>query len=110
MQMFKYVLKRLAYSIVTLFVLVALTFFLQHMLPGDPFIGDKALPDATMGGPAGQVRPGQVPARAVPHLPWATACGATWACPSRITGLSPPLFTSPSWCPSTWASGPSSSL
>ncbi|HIY26589.1 MAG TPA: ABC transporter permease [Candidatus Acutalibacter pullistercoris] len=46
--MFKYVLKRLAYSIVTLFVLVALTFFLQHMLPGDPFIGDKALPDATM--------------------------------------------------------------
>lgn len=48
MQMFKYVLKRLAYSIVTLFVLVALTFFLQHMLPGDPFIGDKALPDATM--------------------------------------------------------------
>ena len=48
MQMFKYVLKRLAYSIVTLFVLVALTFFLQHMLPGDPFIGDKALPEATM--------------------------------------------------------------
>ena len=48
MQMFKYVLKRLAYSIVTLFVLVALTFFLQHMPPGDPFIGDKALPEATM--------------------------------------------------------------
>ena len=48
MQMFKYVLKRLAYSIVTLFVLVALTFFLQHMLPGDPFIGAKALPEATM--------------------------------------------------------------
>ena len=48
MQMFKYVLKRLAYSIVTLFVLVALTFFLQHMLPGDPFIGDKALPETTM--------------------------------------------------------------
>ncbi len=48
MQMLKYVLKRVGYSIVTLFVLVALTFFLQRMLPGDPFIGDKALPQATM--------------------------------------------------------------
>ena len=48
MQMLKYVLKRVAYSIITLFVLVALTFFLQRMLPGDPFIGDKALPQATM--------------------------------------------------------------
>ncbi|HIV47371.1 MAG TPA: ABC transporter permease [Candidatus Acutalibacter stercorigallinarum] len=46
--MVKYVLKRLGYSIVTLFVLVALTFFLQQCLPGDPFIGDKALPEATM--------------------------------------------------------------
>ena len=109
MQMFKYVLKRLAYSIVTLFVLVALTFFLQHMLPGDPFIGDKALPEATMEA----LRPSTAwtsPCPSSSSSTWATACGATWACPSRITGLSPPLFTSPSWCPSTWASGPSSSL
>ena len=46
--MVKYVLKRLGYSIVTLFVLVALTFFLQQCLPGDPFVGDKALPETTM--------------------------------------------------------------
>ena len=46
--MVKYVLKRLGYSIVTLFVLVALTLFLQQCLPGDPFVGDKALPETTM--------------------------------------------------------------
>ena len=52
MQMFKYVLKRLGKLLMAVdlvvIVLVALTFFLQHMLPGDPFIGDKALPEATM--------------------------------------------------------------
>lgn len=46
--MVKYVLKRVAYAIVTLFVLITLTFFLQRMLPGDPFVGEKNLPDATM--------------------------------------------------------------
>lgn len=46
--MVKYVLKRIGYSIVTLFVLVTLTFFMQRLLPGDPFIGDKNLPEATM--------------------------------------------------------------
>ena len=46
--MVKYVLKRIGYSIVTLFVLVTLTFFMQRLLPGDPFTGDKQLPQATM--------------------------------------------------------------
>ena len=46
--MLKYVLKRIGYSIVTLFVLVTLTFFMQRLLPGDPFTGDKQLPQATM--------------------------------------------------------------
>ncbi len=41
--MVKYVLKRIGYSIVTLFVLVTLTFFMQRLLPGDPFTGDKQL-------------------------------------------------------------------
>lgn len=46
--MTKYVLKRLAYSIATLFLLVALTFFMMQMLPGDPFTGEKQLPQAQM--------------------------------------------------------------
>lgn len=46
--MFKYFLKRIGYAVVTLFVLVTLTFFMQRLLPGDPFIGDKQLPQATM--------------------------------------------------------------
>lgn len=46
--MVKYILKRLAYSVVTLLVLVTLTFFMQRMLPGDPFTGEKVLPEATM--------------------------------------------------------------
>jgi oligopeptide transport system permease protein len=44
----KYTLKRVGYAVVTLFVLVTLTFFMQRMLPGDPFVGEKALPEATM--------------------------------------------------------------
>lgn len=45
--MFKYILKRLLYSLLTLWVLVTLTFFLMRLLPGDPFIGEKAVPEAT---------------------------------------------------------------
>ena len=44
----KYIAKRIGYAIITLFVLTALTFFMMRLLPGDPFIGDKALPEATM--------------------------------------------------------------
>ncbi len=32
----------------TLFVLIVVTFFMMRALPGDPFIGEKALPEATM--------------------------------------------------------------
>lgn len=46
--MAKYFIKRVAYGIVTLFVLVTLTFFMQQLLPGGPFTGDKNLPEATM--------------------------------------------------------------
>lgn len=48
MAMAKYVLKRIGYSIITLFVLVALTFFMMQLLPGDPFTGDKVLPPKIM--------------------------------------------------------------
>lgn len=43
--MVKYVLKRLGYTIITLFVLCTLTFFMMRLLPGDPFIGEKAIPE-----------------------------------------------------------------
>lgn len=42
-----YILKRLVYSVITIFVLIAVTFALMHLVPGDPFIGAKAIPQAT---------------------------------------------------------------
>jgi len=33
-------------SIVTVFVVITLTFFLMNLMPGDPFIGNKAIPKA----------------------------------------------------------------
>lgn len=45
--MFKYIMKRLLYAALTLFVLIALTFFMMRLLPGDPFIGEKAIPETT---------------------------------------------------------------
>ena len=46
--MVKYILKRLGFSIVTLFVLITLTFFLMQLLPGDPFTGEKQIPETIM--------------------------------------------------------------
>ncbi|MBP3705299.1 MAG: ABC transporter permease [Clostridia bacterium] len=46
--MVKYILKRVGYSIVTLFVLITITFFLMQLLPGDPFTGEKKIPEAIM--------------------------------------------------------------
>jgi oligopeptide transport system permease protein len=44
----KYVVKRLVYAFLTLLLLTALTFFMMRLLPGDPFIGEKAIPETTM--------------------------------------------------------------
>lgn len=44
----KYILKRIVYSFITIVALVALTFTLMHMLPGDPFTGGKKIPEETM--------------------------------------------------------------
>lgn len=41
--MFRYIRKRLVYSVLTLWVLITITFTLMHSLPGDPFIGEKPL-------------------------------------------------------------------
>lgn len=39
----QYILKRILYAIITLFVLIVITFVLMHMLPGDPFSGEKPI-------------------------------------------------------------------
>ena len=46
--MARYVVKRVVYALLTLFMLITLVFFLMRLLPGDPFVGDKVLPEATM--------------------------------------------------------------
>lgn len=38
--MLKYIAKRLAVGVVTLFLLATITFFLMHVIPGSPFAGD----------------------------------------------------------------------
>lgn len=43
-----YIIKRLLISIMTLFVIFTITFFLMHLIPGGPFSGEKALPPAVM--------------------------------------------------------------
>ena len=45
--MARYVLKRIGYSLLTILVLAALTFFMMHLLPGDPFVGTKAIDEST---------------------------------------------------------------
>lgn len=44
----RYILKRVAYALLTLLALVTITFFLMHMLPGTPFIGDKTPPPSVL--------------------------------------------------------------
>lgn len=42
MNLAKYIFKRLIFAFITLFVLVLITFFLMQIMPGDPFVGQKA--------------------------------------------------------------------
>ena len=46
--MIRYIIKRLVYAVLTLFVLISLTFFMMRMLPDDPFIGDKTVSATAM--------------------------------------------------------------
>lgn len=41
--MYRYILKRIAFALVTLFFIVTITFFLMHAVPGGPFTGEKTL-------------------------------------------------------------------
>ena len=43
--MLRYVLKRLLSSAITIWIVITLTFFLMHKIPGGPFDSEKKLPD-----------------------------------------------------------------
>ena len=43
--MFKYIIKRFFISLITIWILATLTFFLVRVLPGDPFSSDKITPE-----------------------------------------------------------------
>lgn len=45
--MIKYIIQRIGYSLLTLFVLLTLVFVMMQLLPGDPFSGDKAISEST---------------------------------------------------------------
>lgn len=40
-------MKRILYGLLTLWALITITFFIMRLLPGDPFIGAKPIPEAT---------------------------------------------------------------
>lgn len=44
----RYILKRSFYALLTMFLLLCITFTLMHCMPGDPFTGERALPPETM--------------------------------------------------------------
>lgn len=46
--MLKYTLKRIIYALLTLFLLISITFVLMHSMPGEPFTGERVLPEQTM--------------------------------------------------------------
>lgn len=41
--MAKYILKRIAMAIVTIFAVATVTFFVMNMVPGGPFMSEKAI-------------------------------------------------------------------
>ena len=43
-----YILKRIALAVVTVWVVITVTFFVMHAVPGGPFQGEKSLPEATL--------------------------------------------------------------
>ncbi len=46
--MVKYCVKRVLYGILTLFIVATATFFLMRLVPGGPFMADKAVPPAVV--------------------------------------------------------------
>jgi oligopeptide transport system permease protein len=44
-KLLKYIVKRLFISLITLFVLITISFFLIRLIPGDPFLSEKITPE-----------------------------------------------------------------
>lgn len=43
-----YILKRIGLAVFTVFVVITVTFFVMHAVPGGPFLGEKAMSEAAM--------------------------------------------------------------
>ena len=43
-----YVLKRIGLAILTVWIVITITFFVMHAVPGGPFLGEKAISEAAM--------------------------------------------------------------
>ena len=43
-----YILKRIALAVLTVFVVITVTFFVMHAVPGGPFLGEKAMSEAAV--------------------------------------------------------------
>ena len=48
MQTFAYLLKRVALAVLTVWVVITVTFFVMRAVPGGPFLGEKALTQEVM--------------------------------------------------------------
>ncbi len=46
--MFEYVVKRLLYTVLTIFIIATVTFFLMNLVPGGPFLSEKNPPPAVL--------------------------------------------------------------
>ncbi|MBQ4365486.1 MAG: ABC transporter permease, partial [Clostridia bacterium] len=43
-----YILKRILLALLTVWVVITITFFVMHAVPGGPFLGEKAMSEATV--------------------------------------------------------------
>ena len=43
-----YILKRVLLALLTVWVVITITFFVMHAVPGGPFLGEKAMSEATV--------------------------------------------------------------
>lgn len=59
--MFKYIIKRIGLAIVTIWAVATITFFLMNLVPGGPFLAEKAVSPPGASRDGGEVRAGQAP-------------------------------------------------
>ena len=57
--MLKYIAKRIGLALITIFTVATLTFFLMNMVPGGPFLSEKAVSPCCTSSPGGKIWTGQ---------------------------------------------------